>query len=214
MKGLLGIILLILVGAFFLNFNPAIFNSQFDVEDLVGQKDPCDHPDSDISCCFVHMPEIISHIMIITETAEAVEPLRISGRVFDERTNHSLGGVIIYAYHTDEAGYYSKSGSEKGVQKWHGKHHGWCKTDDGGQYELKTIRPGPYPTNTLPAHIHLAIKMPKEEEPFYINDIVFEDDELVNEEYRSNLPYPRGGSGIVELKKVNNTWVGVRNINL
>ena len=178
------------------------------------ESDPCDSPDAAISCCFEHMPTVLSTDMIITNSTGTGEPLYISGRVIEKETNQPISGVIIYAYHTDEKGYYSKNGSEKGVQKWHGKHHGWCVTDDAGRYAIKSIRPAPYPTNTLPAHIHLAIKMPRVEEPFYINDIVFEDDALVDENYRANLPYDRGGSGIVRLNKENNTWVGERTINL
>ncbi|NNF02152.1 MAG: hypothetical protein HKN22_05670 [Bacteroidia bacterium] len=178
------------------------------------QVDPCDDPDARISCCFANMPSNVTHQMIITESEDDGEILLISGRVINNIDSGAMPNILIYGYHTDKNGYYTKAGTESGVQKWHGKFHGWCKTNDQGEFEIRTIRPAPYPDNTIPAHIHLAIQKPHNSKPFYINDIVFSEDPLTNEQYRSSEPYEDGGSGIIDLKKRDSVWKGERLIIL
>ena len=139
------------------------------------------------------------------------EPMVISGKVYRANGRTPMPNVLIYAYHTDNKGYYSKKGNEKGFQKFHGYLHGWCKTDANGVYEIHSIRPAPYPSHTMPAHIHAAFKEPGGKPPYYINDFVFKDDELVTEKYIRSLNSP-GGTGIVDIKKVNGVWSGQRDI--
>jgi protocatechuate 3,4-dioxygenase beta subunit len=120
--------------------------------------------------------------------------------------------VLLYAYHTDIHGYYPKSGKETGPQKMHGRLHGWCKTNDSGKYEILTIRPASYPKSTSPAHIHVIVKLPSGQAPFYINDFVFTDDPFVNEKYRPYLTGKMGGTGIIDLIKRENVWYGTRDM--
>jgi protocatechuate 3,4-dioxygenase, beta subunit len=175
--------------------------------------DSCDNPDAGIGCCFVNMPKSLSSTMTITKQNEDGEKLIISGTVYQSDGKSAYPNVILYAYHTDSKGHYSKSGTETGFQKWHGRFHGWCKTDNNGHYKIQTIRPAPYPDNSMPAHIHLAIKK-ENGEMYWINDFVFKDDKLVNEKYLSSLVYV-GGTGIVDLKKnADNSWTGKRDIIL
>jgi protocatechuate 3,4-dioxygenase, beta subunit len=119
--------------------------------------------------------------------------------------------VIMYAYHTDNKGIYSKSGKEQGVQNWHGRLHGWCRTDTLGHYEIHTIRPASYPNSTAPAHIHGALKEPSGN-MLPITDFVFKDDKFVTGSYKPNSRL-KGGSGIVDVKRRSDGfWVGERNI--
>jgi protocatechuate 3,4-dioxygenase beta subunit len=151
--------------------------------------------------------------MTIADQKETGEKLMISGTIFKAYGKTPFPDIILYAYHTDSKGYYSKSGNETGVQKWHGHFHGWCKTDSNGYYEIHTIRPARYPDNTMPAHIHAAIKTDSGK-MFYITDFVFKDDSLVNEKYLSSL-VNIGGTGVVDIKKTTeNTWTGKRDIIL
>jgi len=177
------------------------------------QQEGCDSPDADIECYFINMPETLESTMIIPSEGETAEELIITGTIFKADGKTPYQNVILYAYHTDSKGYYSKRGNETGVQKWHGKFHGWCKTDSTGRYIIKTIRPAPYPNNSIPAHIHSAIKMP-DNSMLHINDFVFTDDPLVNEKYKSSFERQVGGTGIIELKKIDNTWIGQRDIVL
>jgi protocatechuate 3,4-dioxygenase, beta subunit len=174
----------------------------------------CDNPDADINCCFVNMPASVSRVMTIASKMEPGSPLVISGIVYKADGKTPYPNLFIYAYHTDQTGKYTKNGTESGIQKWHGRLHGWCKTDSNGHYEIHTIRPAPYPDNSMPAHIHAAIKT-NNGKAFYISDFVFKDDPLVNEKYLSSIKNLLGETGVVELKKsANNTWVGTRNITL
>ena len=185
-----------------------------DTSENRSQKDPCDNPDADIDCSFAGMPASMSHVMSIANENEAGERLVISGTLFKSDGKTPFPNVILYAYHTDAEGYYSKSGKEKGAQKWHGRLHGWCKTDRNGQYEIRTIRPAPYPNNKIPAHIHPAVKVPGTSTPYHLTDFVFKDDPLIDARYAESVRGGAGGTGIVDLKKVNGVWTGRRDIVL
>ena len=161
--------------------------------------DTCDDPDANINCCFINMPATLTSTMTITNEKEAGNKLIISGTIFKADGITPYPGIILYAYHTDSKGYYSKNGNETGVQKWHGRLHGWCKTDNNGHYRIQTIRPARYPDNTMPAHIHAAIKTDSGQ-MYWITDYVFKDDYLVNEKYLSSLVNV-GGTGVVDIYK-------------
>lgn len=183
-------------------------------EDQGLTNDDCDDsPGGKIECCFINMPETLQSTMIIPTSGETADELIISGTVYKADAKTPYPDIILYAYHIDSKGYYSKNGNETGIQKWHGKLHGWCKTDSAGRYTIKTIRPAPYPGNLFPAHIHASIKTP-DGFYFHINDYVFNDDPLVNKKYESALPYDIGGTGIIELEKVDSIWIGKRDVVL
>lgn len=162
-----------------------------------GQVDTCDNPDADINCSFIGMPENLSSIITIADVNEKGERMIIKGQIL--KGNVAFPDVIIYAYHTDNTGEYTKSGNEKGVQKWHGRLHAWGKTDKDGRYEIHSIKPVMYPSNNTPAHIHWIIKKP-DGTMMYLNDFVFEGDPFVNEQYRSSLREP-GDNGVIKLTK-------------
>ncbi|PKP39008.1 MAG: hypothetical protein CVT98_03755 [Bacteroidetes bacterium HGW-Bacteroidetes-15] len=177
------------------------------------QRDTCDDPDANINCCFMNMPQTLNNKMNIDIQKETADKLVISGTIFRADGKTPFPDIILYAYHTDSKGYYSKSGNETGVQKWHGRSHGWCKTDKNGYYEIHTIRPARYPDNSMPAHIHAAIKTDTGK-MLWITDFVFKDDNLVDEQYLSSLTNI-GGTGVVDIIKTSdNNWTGKRDIVL
>lgn len=165
----------------------------------VNTKDTCESPDADINCCFVNMPDNLTSVMNIADNSEKGERIIIKGKLLKEDETTPYSDVIIYAYHTDANGYYSKKGNETGFQKWHGHLHGWCKTDAEGRYEIHSIKPARYPVNEFPAHIHWAIKKPNGDSQ-YLNDFVFSDDSLVTDKYLSELNLP-GDNGVITLKE-------------
>ena len=184
---------------------------------LIAQEvqDTCDEPDANINCFFINAPTNLNHVMIIAAKGEPGEKMVITGNIFKADGRTAYPGVVLYAYHTDNKGYYSKTGKETGVQKWHGRLHGWCKTDVNGNYEIHSIRPARYPNNSIPAHIHLAVREPMGKEPYFISDIVFKDDSLVNERYLKSIASMVGGTGIVNVtKSAEGTWTGRRDIVL
>ncbi|MBF9236550.1 intradiol ring-cleavage dioxygenase [Hymenobacter sp. BT683] len=175
--------------------------------------DACDNPDADVSCCFVNAPKTLNKVMAITGSRpESGEKLVLTGTIFKADGKTPYPNVLLYAYHTDSKGYYSKTGTETGIQKWHGRLHGWCQTDQQGRYEIRTIRPARYPNNTIPAHIHAALKEPGGKQPYYISDFVFKDDALVNDNYLKTVATSAGGTGMVAVaKSATGTWTGQRN---
>lgn len=188
-------------------------NSEVSLNDStsIAQKDNCDDPDASINCCFANMPKQLSSTMVIPDDNPKSEKLVINGTVY-KKDKTPYPDVIIYAYHTDVNGEYSKKGTETGYQKWHGSHHGWCKTDKKGQYRIETIRPASYPKTTAPQHIHSAIKVPGSE-PFYITDFLFRDDPNLPKSMPNKYSL-QGGSGVVDVKKVGDTWIGRRDLTL
>jgi protocatechuate 3,4-dioxygenase beta subunit len=94
----------------------------------------------------------------------------------------------------------------------HGYIRGWLKTGADGKYAIHTVRPGTYPTNDEPAHIHVTIKEPNVPE-YYIDDFVFDDDPLLTSEKRLKLEN-RCGSGLLRLVKKDDLYVGERDLFL
>lgn len=136
----------------------------------------------------------------------------ISGIVYEIDGKTPAKDIVIYYYHTDSEGYYSKKGGETGWGNRHGYLRGWVKTNDKGEYKLYTLKPAPYPNATEPAHIHIIVKEPEINE-YYIDDVVFEEDPFVDEDYRNRVR-DLAGSGIIPLSKQNGIFIGIRDIIL
>ena len=71
-----------------------------------------------------------------------------------------------------------------------------------GKYRLQTldtIKPGPYPNATIPAHVHFTVLEPTRR-PYWVDDVVSDGEFGVTDKYRSSM-INRGGSGIVTLTK-------------
>src|SRR5688572_14218900 len=173
----------------------------------------CDHPDAPVGCRFVHMPATLTSVMKINYEGVPGTPMFIKGVLYKSDGKTPWPGVILYGYHTDSKGYYSKRGNEKGIQKVQGQLHGWCKSDSHGRYEIQSIRPAPYPGNQNPAHIHLVVQLPETGKMFYINDIVFDDDPIVKRMQESN-PNHSHIAGVMTLKKQDGVWRGNHDIIL
>lgn len=121
-------------------------------------------------------------------------------------------GVVLYVYHTDQNGHYSKKGGEKGWGMRHGYIRGWVKTNESGEYRFYTLRPASYPHSRIPQHIHPTIKEPGKNE-YWIDEYLFEDDPFLTREER-NRQEGRGGKGIIRLEKKNGMLYGRRDIYL
>jgi hypothetical protein len=75
----------------------------------------------------------------------------LSGRVRGSDAK-PLAGVNVYAYHTDEGGFYVRPG-----QEWRGhRYAGVLRTNARGEYRVRTIVPGSYPGGGSP-HVHLEV---------------------------------------------------------
>jgi protocatechuate 3,4-dioxygenase beta subunit len=127
---------------------------------------------------------------------EAGQKIEIAGTIFKSDGRTPAKDVILYLYHTDSKGYYSRAPDQK-IGLRHGRIRGWVKTNDSGQYRFYTNKPAPYPGEKIPAHIHVILKEPGKNE-YYIDEIEFEDDPFLTKEERTRYEN-RGGPGIIKL---------------
>lgn len=167
---------------------------------------------------FEGMPSELNEVDTCAFWESSSERLLITGRVWDIDGKVPKAGVILYYYHTNGEGKYehdvnSNISMEPKDGQTHGALRGWVKTNEKGEYTIYTGRPAPYPGRTIPAHIHLTLKEPNDIGDYYLDDLVFDDDRLVNTAYRKTMEN-RGGSGVLRLTKKDRVSIGTRNIYL
>jgi protocatechuate 3,4-dioxygenase beta subunit len=147
---------------------------------------------------FEGMPKELSWRTTVAGEKEAGTPLVVRGVVYQGDGKTPAPGVILYVYQADSEGRYSPAAGQVQGRR-HGRLRGWMKTGADGRYELRTIRPAPYPGQAIPAHIHPVIKEPDKNE-YYLDEFVFDDDPLLTKEKRAGLE-GRGGSGVMKVAK-------------
>jgi protocatechuate 3,4-dioxygenase beta subunit len=168
---------------------------------------------------FIGMPTIIDHIDTSAGWVDKGQKLHLQGIVYQSDGKTRASNILLYYYQTNVEGrYVHQVGRPRTMEpnehgQTHGYIRGWVKTNARGEYQIYTVRPGVYPTRDAPAHIHMTVKEPNDIPEYYIDDIVFEDDSLVNATYQSKMEL-RGGNGIVRLQKQGELMQGVRNIQL
>ena len=161
---------------------------------------------------YIGMPENINSVDTCVDWMERGQRLLITGKVYKLDGKTPAPGVIVYYYHTDNTGHYSKRNDKATNQTVHGHIRGWVMTDTKGNYSIYTTRPAPYPDNNAPAHIHIVIKEPKLNE-YYIDELVFDDDTLLTGAKRKALEN-RGGSGVLRVLIKDSLQVAEHNIVL
>jgi len=96
-------------------------------------------------------PANVSSAGVIAGPSEPGVRMVIDGQVFAPDGVTPAPGVIVYAYQTDNTGEYRNDASRVA------RLHGWARTDAHGHFELRTIRPAPYPGRGIPAHVHFHV---------------------------------------------------------
>ncbi len=168
---------------------------------------------------YAGMPRYIDATDTSAAWKEAGQRICITGTVYAADGKTPVPDVLLYYYQTNTSGKYihrpeiPKSMTPNAAGQTHGYIRGWVKTDCYGKYAIYTIRPGVYPTMDAPAHIHMTVKEPNAIPEYYIDDIVFDDDVLVNTQYRRKMEN-RCGSGIVKLLDAGTYKVGERDVIL
>jgi protocatechuate 3,4-dioxygenase, beta subunit len=146
------------------------------------------------------------------------QKLLITGVVYQPDARTPAPGVVLYYYHTNPEGRYvhtpvePRSMAPNSLGQTHGSIRGWVKTGADGRYEIRTTRPGVYPTRDEPAHVHVTIKEPGID-AYYIDDLVFDDDPLLTSAKRVSSE-KRCGSGVLRLVKHGDLFVGERDVYL
>ena len=136
--------------------------------------------------------------------------LKVTGRIFQCDGHTPAANVILYIYHTNQAGLYARKGNEQGWGKRHGELRGWIKTDAGGRYTFFTLQPGTYPSRSEPAHIHATVAETNGKY-YYLEEWHFKGDPLL---YKIGKRTLHGGEGIVTLQKQGDLLVAQRDIIL
>ena len=141
--------------------------------------------------------------------------LKVTGTIYKNDGETPAQDVILYVYHTNQNGLYASKDGERKTE-WaerDGYIRGWVKTGEDGKYTFYTLKPGRYPDRSTPAHIHPTILEPNGKY-YWLGSYHFEGDTFLTEnEISPDLP--RGGSsGLLNLRKEGNHWVGVRNFIL
>jgi protocatechuate 3,4-dioxygenase beta subunit len=139
--------------------------------------------------------------------------MRLEGVVRDLR-GEPVPGVIVYAYQTDATGVYPPGNDARTPDgQLHGTLRGWLRTDDRGRYTIETIRPGAYPNDIEPQHIHIHVIEPGRC-TYYIDDVVFDDDPRLTPAMRRRST-GRGGPGLtMPVKDAEGRWLVTRDISL
>lgn len=127
----------------------------------------------------------------IAPESEPGNPLIVHGRALAEDGNTPIEHGVVFAYHTDRAGYYDRAGAPP--HSWRLK--GWALTDTDGRFEFDTIRPGAYPRHTTPEHIHIGIFVP-DGRRYWADGLVFDDDPLLPAADRATAGHVRREGGV------------------
>lgn len=89
---------------------------------------------------------------VLVTPEEPGERLLVSGTIRDD-TGAPVRGALVYVYHTDARGLYSRAGSNEDRPRI----FGYLRTDAQGRYEYRTIRPASYPNVRIDQHVHYVI---------------------------------------------------------
>ena len=119
--------------------------------------------------------------------AAANEPgskLRIRGRVVDH-TGKAVAGASLYVFQTDARGYYSPDNPRADNDA---RIHGYLRTDQKGEFDVTTIRPGHYPNSTIVQHVHFFVNAPETAERVF--EVIFTDDAKLTDQIRNDAKRP------------------------
>ncbi len=168
---------------------------------------------------FFGMPQGVASTDTSAAWKEAGQRILLTGIVYKADGKTPAPDVLLYYYQTNGEGRYlhkpneSRSMPPNELGQTHGYIRGWVSTDREGKYSIYTTRPGAYPTNDEPAHIHITVKEPDNTREYYLDDFVFDDDKILNTARRLKMEN-RGGSGVLRMVSKDGLQVGERNIIL
>lgn len=162
---------------------------------------------------YIGMPEKITSEHTGIGWTEGKQKLILTGKVYQINGKTPAPNVIIYYWHTDDKGLYSSTSDTPAEVKEHGKLRGWVKSDENGNYKIKTSRPAAYPNQDIPQHIHLSIKEPDINNAYFA-DLYFDDDPLYLKHKKRYGKIDRAGTELLRVVLDKNCEVAEHNIVL
>lgn len=160
---------------------------------------------------YVGMPnEILSEHTSLGWT-QGKQKLMLTGKVYHLDGKTPASNVVIYYWHTDDKGLYSSNNKTNATD--HGDLRGWVKSDEKGNYTIKTSHPAAYPNEDIAEHIHLVIKEPDVPNEYYA-DLYFEEDPLYANHQKKYGKLDRAGTEIVRVVLDNTIQVAKHNVIL
>lgn len=121
-------------------------------------------------------PPLPRSTAVLAPAGEPGTRLVVTGRLFASDGKQALPGVRVELWQTDAKGLYAEDGSMS-LPRLRGE----LVTGPRGEYEIRTIRPAPYPNRPIPAHIHYRVLAKGGAEMF---ELRFDDDKLVTQAER------------------------------
>ncbi len=162
---------------------------------------------------YVGMPENILSEHTSIGWTEGKQKLILTGKVYQLDGKTPAPNVIVYYWHTDDKGLYSSNSETPKEAKEHGKLRGWVKSDENGNYKIKTSRPAAYPNQDIPQHIHLSIKEPDINNEYFA-DLYFDDDPLYLKHKKKYGKIDRAGTELLRVVLDNDIQIAEHNIVL
>ena len=164
-------------------------------------------------CGAAEAPDNLKSAITLADKNEPGERLLLQGTVYAPDGVTPVPGVLLYLYHTNDAGRYAQRGGESGNGRRHGYLRGWLISDDKGNFEVQTILPGYYPNRSSPRHIHMTVKEPDRPE-YWIESVLFPGDPLIPAKVLENRE-GRGGPGIATTRRgAHSELIALRNVIL
>ncbi len=162
---------------------------------------------------YVGMPEEIKSEHISIGWQEGNQKLIITGKIYETDGKTPAKNVIVYYWHTDDNGLYSSDSRTPEQAREHGRLRGWVKSDEDGNYKIKTSRPAAYPNDNIPQHIHLSIKEPDIANEYFA-DLYFDDDPLYLKHKKRYGKADRAGTEILRVVLDGDVQIAEHNIIL
>ena len=162
---------------------------------------------------FDGMPNQMNSRARIAAKSEPGVPMIVVGKALNSQ-GQPQSGIIIYAYQTNAKGIYPESSAVRDFEtRRQGTLRAWVRTDAAGRYAFDTIRPGSYPADDIPEHIHFHVIEPGCS-TYYIDDIMFTDDPKLTSKQIKRIAKNRGGNGISTPLRKDGVWYVIRDIHL
>jgi protocatechuate 3,4-dioxygenase beta subunit len=147
--------------------------------------------------------------IVMVNADEPGEPLIVTGTIYAADGKAPVDGARLYVYQTDASGRYTRNFFSRKPRL-----RGWMKTGADGRYEFRTIKPGAYPGERIPAHIHATLAAPGQPEK-WIEDFLFEGDPHVSPAAIAKAQGQGSFSNILKLARdPEGVWRAVRDIRL